>query len=190
MGSDEGFSPWAFLGQSLPTPDFSVRGSGFLNPRDCSGARVEGFKRVCENWKTGGYLVQVVGEITFCAHRPQYVALHRNSMSTYRVENSISDRLWCEPPHSCGGRSASALRERISKLIMRFSAGVFPGSHTPSLALIGVQSLGRTTLNYRFAAALSIDFHSSGDNCNLPAAIFSSRCFTEDVPGMGSITGE
>ena len=39
-----------------------------------------------------------------------------------------------EPPHSCGGRSASALRERISTLIMRFSAGAFRGSHTRSLA--------------------------------------------------------
>jgi hypothetical protein len=34
--------------------------------------------------------------------------------------------------HVCGGRSASALRERISTLIMRFSAGAFPGSQTRS----------------------------------------------------------
>ena len=30
---------------------------------------------------------------------------------------------WWKPPHSCGGRSASALRERVVTLIMRFSAG-------------------------------------------------------------------
>ena len=41
-----------------------------------------------------------------------------------------------------------------------------------------------------FSAALSIAFHSSGERCNLAAAIFSSRCFTEEVPGIGSITGE
>ena len=28
------------------------------------------------------------------------------------------------------------------------------------------------------------------ERCNFAAAIFSSRCFTEDVPGIGSITGE
>jgi hypothetical protein len=30
---------------------------------------------------------------------------------------------WWEPPHLCGGRSALALRERVSTLITRFSAG-------------------------------------------------------------------
>src|SRR5271154_5533666 len=35
------------------------------------------------------------------------------------------------------------------------------------------------------AAALSIAFHSSAESCNFAAAIFSSRCVTEEVPGIG-----
>jgi hypothetical protein len=39
-------------------------------------------------------------------------------------------------------------------------------------------------------AAFSIAFHSSADNRTLAAPTFSSRCFTEDVPGIGNMTGE
>jgi Glycosyl transferase family 2 len=54
---------------------------------------------------------------------------------------------------------------------------------SPATALYPAQPLA-------FSAAVSIAFHSSGERCNFAAAMFSSRCFTEDVPGMGSITGE
>jgi hypothetical protein len=39
--------------------------------------------------------------------------------------------LWWEPPHLCGGRSALALREVLSTLITRFSAGGTWGIHSP-----------------------------------------------------------
>ena len=40
----------------------------------------------------------------------------------------------------------------------------------------------------RFSA--SIAFHSSGVNLSLAAATFSSKCARDDVPGIGSITGD
>jgi hypothetical protein len=39
-------------------------------------------------------------------------------------------------------------------------------------------------------AASSIAFHSAPESCTFAAAIFSSRCFTEEVPGIGINTGE
>ena len=40
------------------------------------------------------------------------------------------------------------------------------------------------------AGNASIAFHSSGVNFSLAAATFSSKCARDDVPGIGSITGE
>ena len=50
--------------------------------------------------------------------------LPRKARRVPQVRPSVPARVsvW-EPPHSCGGRSASALRERVSTLILRFSAG-------------------------------------------------------------------
>ena len=46
-------------------------------------------------------------------------------------------------------------------------------------------------LIYRaLAAASSIVFHSSAESCNFAACIFSSKCFTEEVPGIGIMTAE
>src|SRR3979411_263059 len=42
---------------------------------------------------------------------------------------------------------------------------------------------------FRFQSA-SIVFHSAGLNLTAAAATFSSRCATDDVPGIGSITGD
>jgi hypothetical protein len=42
--------------------------------------------------------------------------------------------IWWKPPHLCGGRSASALREGHSAPIMRFSAGTFRLPHPSSFA--------------------------------------------------------
>src|SRR5882724_6652476 len=41
-----------------------------------------------------------------------------------------------------------------------------------------------------WTAKASIDFHSAGVNLIFVAATFSSRCEMDDVPGIGSITGE
>src|SRR3989454_11226777 len=41
-----------------------------------------------------------------------------------------------------------------------------------------------------FCAEASIFFHSSGDSCSFAAAMFSSRCASDDVPGIGNITGD
>jgi hypothetical protein len=39
-------------------------------------------------------------------------------------------------------------------------------------------------------AAFSISSHSFSESFKLAAATFSSKCFTEEVPGIGSITGD
>src|SRR5205823_13815350 len=41
-----------------------------------------------------------------------------------------------------------------------------------------------------YPAKASIAFHSSGVNMSFAAAIFSSKWGTEDVPGIGNITGD
>src|SRR5260370_18486862 len=41
-----------------------------------------------------------------------------------------------------------------------------------------------------YFAASSISFHSASERCTPAAAIFSSRCETDEVPGIGNITGE
>ena len=55
---------------------------------------------------------------------------------------------------------------------------------------------GRATTESRFYSnhvwltTASIVFHSSAVSCIFRAAIFSSRCASDDVPGIGSITGD
>ena len=46
------------------------------------------------------------------------------------------------------------------------------------------------TIKDNYFAASSISFHSASDSFTPAAAIFSSRCATEEVPGIGNITGE
>jgi hypothetical protein len=50
--------------------------------------------------------------------------------SGYARELQLQDSWW-EPPHLCGGRSASALRENSLYSIMRFSAGNAGGQDAP-----------------------------------------------------------
>ena len=56
-------------------------------------------------------------------------------------------------------------------------------------------SAGRVTLTSSqvrqpWIAKASIAFHSAGVNLMFVAATFSSKCAMDDVPGIGSITGE
>src|SRR6266571_8520963 len=49
----------------------------------------------------------------------------------------------------------------------------------------------QSTFNYQLPrASASILFHSSGLSWSLAAAMFSSRCASDDVPGIGNMTGD
>lgn len=48
----------------------------------------------------------------------------------------------------------------------------------------------RSYSNHVWLVTASIVFHSSAVSCIFRAAIFSSRCASDDVPGIGSITGD
>jgi len=50
--------------------------------------------------------------------------------------------------------------------------------------------LGSRRVAGQAPASASIAFHSSALNFTFAVAIFSSRCAREDVPGIGSITGD
>ena len=55
----------------------------------------------------------------------------------------------------------------------------------------GHMRVNRTSLcRHACPASASIAFHSSALNFTFAVAIFSSRCAREDVPGIGSITGD
>ncbi len=76
--------------------------------------------------------------------------------------------------------SASAEATAWQAATTRKRCCIIPLSSTPSSELF---------CHACFASA-SIVFHSSGLSCIFRAAIFSSRCASDDVPGIGSITGD
>ena len=69
-----------------------------------------------------------------------------------------------------------------------------PKEARPQIALTDrgplAEVCGSVRTAYPLPAAPSIAFHPSGESRNFAAPIFSSRCFTEDVPGIGTKTGE
>src|SRR5437868_8432176 len=51
-------------------------------------------------------------------------------------------------------------------------------------------TLSTIKLNYAWRASPSILFHSSALSWSFSAAMFSSRCASDDVPGIGNMTGD
>src|SRR5437764_560306 len=71
-----------------------------------------------------------------------------------------------------------------------------PPSQRSRLGRSGTPSTGVNRSNVApvftlvYAAKAAMAFHSSGLNLSFAAATFSSKCFKDDVPGIGNITGD
>src|ERR1700689_5571140 len=62
------------------------------------------------------------------AHNPRTTCTPKRDLLVNLDSPELGEQLsrklsWWEPPHLCGGRSALALREKVSTIITRFSAG-------------------------------------------------------------------
>ena len=159
----------------------------------------------CLSWNGNPRLIlrllkNIPGLYSFAANRNR----ERQIYSTYRWQMSWSVHLPDRSTNSLAliGHIASSrkgkpekpqqIKSRRNQDKVNDSNFVFHDSHDPSRNVTGFfpHTVVRVIRDSTRYVSDSIFFHSSGGSWSFAEAMFSSRCARDDVPGIGSITGE